>query len=63
MKSVQRNQPETSQPESMGHADYVPLPPTETGHKRHDAHQLQAPNFLNNRPEYSQSQHSEMYLG
>ena len=42
---------------------YVPLPPTETGRKRHAAHQLKAPKFAQETVTCKQSQHTELYLG
>ena len=43
--------------------DYVPLLPTETGRKRHDAHQLNAPNHIEETSKNLQDEHPEIYLG
>ena len=42
---------------------YVPLVPTETGRRRHAAHQMQAPKFMQVVTDPLQAQHSDMYFG
>jgi len=49
--------------EEMMQPHFVPLPPTETGRKRHAAHQLKAPKFTQNLVNSKQSQYTEMYFG
>ncbi len=51
------------QPDQMELPHFVPLPPTETGRKRHAAHQLKAPKFTHDLADSKQSQYTEMYLG
>ncbi len=50
-------------PEEMTQPHFVPLPPTETGRRRHAAHQLKAPKFMQNLVSSKQSQYTEMYFG
>ncbi len=50
-------------PEEMMQTHFVPLPPTETGRRRHPAHQMKAPKFTQNVVSSKQSQHTEMYFG
>lgn len=47
----------------IAQVQFVPLLPTESGRKRHEAHQLKAPRFSQNVIEHQQSQYTEMYLG
>jgi len=51
------------QPEETMQHHFIPLPPTETGRRRHAAHQLKAPKFTQNVVSSKQSQHTEMYFG
>ena len=53
----------SEQQEYVTQENYVPLHPTETGRKRHDAHQMRTPKFMEPHVESQQTQHSEIYLG
>ncbi len=51
------------QPDEMAQSQFVPLPPTETGRRRHPAHQMKAPKFAHDAISNKTSEHTEMYFG